>query len=152
MKLSEALIQQRDVQHRIDDLKDRLQHNLIVREGGRPAEDPQYLLEELDKAIQELIGLSQRISRTTANTAFDEKRTISDALAERDSLVIQWRTLSKLVKKASLEQIRWSTSGVRHIPAIDVRAVQWRVDNMSHRYRELDTAIQKLNWQVELVE
>lgn len=153
MKLSEAMLQQRDIQHHIDELRDRLRSNLIVQEGGQPAEDPEQLLAELDKAIAQLIALTQRISRTTATTRFDETRTISDVLAERESLVVQWRTLANLVKAASLEQIRCSrSSGTRYVPTIDVQAVQWRVDGMSRRYRELDSAIKKINWQVELTD
>ena len=59
MKLATALTERSDLQRRIIELGNRLNHNAKVMEGDTPAEDPAELLKELDRDIarlQELIA------------------------------------------------------------------------------------------------
>ena len=151
MKLAEALILRADCQKKISHLRSRLTRCVKVQEGEQPPEDPQVLLGELSGSIAQLTTLIQRINRTNSNTAF-EPGNLSDALARRDTLAIQRNALQNLVQEAALTQNRYSHSEVRLVSTVNVANLQRQVDSFSQEYRLLDTQIQSLNWQVELLE
>ena len=152
MRLSEALIQRADLQKRIAQLRQRLNQNAMVQEGDQPAEDPQELLADLRRMIDELTMLIRQINHTNAVTAVDAERTLTDALAERDTLMLERTVLAGLAQAASINTPRFSRSEVRFVSTVDVAEIQRRVDDLSRRHRELDTRIQELNWQTDLIE
>jgi hypothetical protein len=82
MKLAEALILRADCQKRIAQLKSRLLTNAKVQEGDAPAETPQDLIVELERASSELLDLIRRINRTNSATAFAGRRAISWRMAD----------------------------------------------------------------------
>ena len=151
MKLAEALILRADCQKKIAQLRQRLSRCVKVQEGEQPPEDPQVLLGDLSGAIAQLTNLIQRINRTNANTAF-ESGNLSDALARRDTLAIQRNALQNVVQEAALTQNRYSRSEVRLVSTVDVSNLQRQVDSLAQEYRLLDTQIQSLNWQVDVLE
>jgi hypothetical protein len=151
MKLSEALIRRADIQKRIQQLRQRLNQNALVQEGGQPAEQPEELLAESRRALGELVTLIKQINRTNLATRFDGKRTLTDALAERDMIMLERSILSGLVESAAIRLPRYGRE-VRFERTVDVPQIQQRIDALSQRYRELDTRIQELNWQTELIE
>lgn len=152
MKLAEALILRADCQKRIGQLKSRLQTNAKVQEGDVPAETPQDLIAELVRVSAELLNLIRRINRTNSTTEFAGTLTISDALAERDVLTLQRAAYVELAQEASISHARYSRSEVKYIATVDVAEIQKRTDEFAKQYRELDTRIQELNWQTELVD
>jgi len=152
MKLAEALILRADCQKRIGQLKSRLQTNAKVQEGDVPAEAPQDLIAELVRVSAELLNLIRRINRTNSTTEFAGTLTISDALAERDVLTLQRAAYVELAQEASISHARYSRSEVKYIATVDVAEIQKRSDEFAKQYRELDTRIQELNWQTELVD
>lgn len=159
MKLAEALILRADCQKKISQLRSRLTRCVEVQEGEQPPEDPQVLLGELSGSIAQLTTLIQRINRTNSNTAFVREASpqelsgnLSDALARRDTLTIQRNALQNLVQEAALTQNRYSHSEVRLVSTVNVANLQRQVDSFSQEYRLLDTQIQSLNGQVELLE
>ena len=58
---------------------------------------------------------------------------------------------SDLATKASTSQDRYTRSEVKYVSTVNVREMQKRVDQLAGDYRKLDTRIQKLNWEVELL-
>ena len=167
MKLAEALILRADCQKKIAQLRQRLSRCVKVQEGEQPPEDPQVLLGELSNAIAQLTNLIQRINRTNASTPFvrvseampqaiaspqEFPGNLSDALARRDTLAIQRNALQNVVQEAALTQNRYSRSEVRLISTVDVSNLQRQVDSLAQEYRLLDTQIQSLNWQVDVLE
>lgn len=152
MKLAEALIQRADAQKRIGQLQQRLQRNATVQEGEQPAEDPQALLSEVDTVIDELTSLIQQINRTNAQTTFDDTRSLTDALAERDTLMMRRGIYANLVNAASQMQPRYGRTEIKYLSTVNVAEIQAQVDDLSRQYRQLDTAIQQLNWTVDLIE
>ena len=167
MKLAEALILRADCQKKIAQLRQRLSRCVKVQEGEQPPEDPQVLLGELSGAIAQLTNLIQRINRTNANTPFvrvseampqaiaspqELPGNLSDALARRDTLAIQRNALQNIVQEAALTQNRYSRSEVRLVSTVDVSNLQRQVDSLAQEYRLLDTQIQSLNWQVDVLE
>src|SRR3989442_7040276 len=105
MKLAEALILRADCQKRIAQLKSRLLTNAKVQEGDAPAETPQDLIAELERASSELLDLIKRINKTNSATVLAGRGTISDALAERDVLALQRTAYADLRKWAQSRKV-----------------------------------------------
>ncbi|GAB5490384.1 MAG: DIP1984 family protein [Phototrophicaceae bacterium] len=151
MKIAEALIQRADAQKRIEQLRQRLIRSAKVQEDEQPPEDPQELLEEISMTISELTTLIQQINRTNASTQFDDKRTLTDALAERDTMMLKRGVLTNLIN-ATQPQTRYGRMEIKEFPTVNVADIQKQVDDLSLQYRELDTAVQQMNWTVDLIE
>lgn len=151
MKLAEALIQRADAQTRLQQLRGRLQRSASVQEGDEPPEDPEALLSEVDNVLVEIATLIKQINRTNAATRFDDERTLTDALADRDILMSERRVISDVINAAE-PQIRYGRMEIKYEATVSIAGLQNRVDDISRRYRELDSAIQQLNWTVDLIE
>lgn len=152
-KLAEALIRRGDAQKRISWLRDRLVRNAVIRDGGLPAEDPNDLLDDLHQTMKRLTALVKIINRTNLATQFDDSRTLTDVLAEREALHLERNVLNAVIQAASKpnDQPRHNRSAVRFKTTVDVSDLQQRADKLAQQYRELDIQIQALNWQTELV-
>ncbi len=122
-----------------------------VQVGEQPAEDPTALLAEVEGTFARLVELVSSINRTNARTAFSEKLTISDAIAERDATGKKRDLYAGVADAASTRQDRYSKSEVKFFATIPIAELQRKVDDLSKRFRELDTKLQELNWSTELV-
>ncbi len=151
MKLAEALAERSDCQKRIEDLKKRLSRNARIQEGEQAAEDPSELLKEVDRTFSRLLYLVQAINRTNARTVFDGATTISDAIAEREFVGKKRDMLAQLAEAASTRQDRYSKSEVKFVASVPVGELQRQADELARQFRELDTRIQELNWETEIV-
>lgn len=151
MKLAEALIQRADTQRRLAQLESRMMRSAKVQEDEQPPEDPADLFAELDQLINQLTRLIQQINKTNSNVQFDETRTLTDALAERDTLMMK-RSIINSVMQTAQPQARYGRMEIKELPTINIAETQKQVDDISRQYRELDTAIQQLNWVVDLIE
>ncbi len=151
MKLAEALAERSDCQNRIEEIRKRLVRSARVQEGEQPAEDTNELLAETERMFARLLELISVINRTNAKTAFDDARTISDAIAERDVVGKRRDFLAGVAEAASTRQDRYSKSEVRFVATVSVGKLQAEVDQLAKRYRELDTRLQELNWKTELI-
>ena len=156
MRLSEALIQRADTQKRINQLKNRLERSARIQEGEQPPEDPLELLQELSQLIDTLTTLVAQINMTNSQIAFDDTRTLTEALAERDSILLHRKILENTISVATGEDhrrtMRFARSQIKSFSTMDVRELQATIDQLSRRYRELDTRIQELNWSTDLIE
>lgn len=56
---------------------------------GQPAEQSDVLMDELEKTLDELVVWVKKINKTNSLSPFDQDRSLSDALAERDGLMQQ---------------------------------------------------------------
>lgn len=152
MKLAEALIARADAQRRLEQVKQRLMQNARVQEGYRPAEEPAALLQEAERLAQQLQDLMQRINRTNAATRYSEEMTLTDALAVRDVLRVRQELYRMLAQAAANKQDRYSRFEVKFESTVDVAQIQEQADALAREYRELDTRVQELNWQTELLD
>jgi hypothetical protein len=152
MKLSEALILRADCQKRIEQLRQRLMRSARVQEGEQPPENPSALLAELETTLRELTDLIQRINKTNSLTNLREGVTISDALAQRDTLLLKRNVYDSLVNTAALSQNRYSQSEIKYFSTVNISELQAQVDSLSRECRELDTTIQAANWNTELMD
>jgi len=151
VKIAEALAERSDCQRRIEDLKQRLVKCARIQEGDQPAEDPAALPAEADRVFDRLQQLITSINRTNAATPLAGRRTIADAIAERDILGQRRDLFAKLAEAASTRQDRYSKSEVKFVAAVSVADVQKRKDQLAKEFRELDTRIQELNWKTDMV-
>lgn len=152
MKLAEALIQRAGYQKRFEELKQRILRNAKIQEGEQPAEDPAELLAEANTISQQLVKLIQQINATNAAARFDETRTISDAIAERDGLRQRHALLSQFASAATVTQERYSRSEVKFKSTVSVSVIQKEADQLALAYRQLDAQLQAANWQLDLQE
>jgi hypothetical protein len=151
MKLAEALAERSDCQNRIEEMKKRLIRSARVQEGDQAAEDTTELLAETERTFARMLELVSAINRTNSKTAFDNGRSISDAIAERDIASKRRDFLSGIAEAASTRQDRYSKSEVRFVATVPVGKLQTEVDQHAKKYRELDTRLQELNWKTELI-
>lgn len=151
MKLAEALAERSDCQNRIEEIRKRLVRSARVQEGEQPAEDTTELLAEAERVYARVLELVGAINRTNSKTAFDEKRSISDAIAERDVAGKRRDFLAGIADAASTRQDRYSKSEVRFVATVSVGKLQAEVDQLAKRYRDVDTRLQELNWKTELI-
>jgi hypothetical protein len=151
MKLAEALAERSDSQNRIEEIKKRLVRSARVQEGEQAAEDTTELLAEAERIFARLLELVSAINRTNAKTEFDKKRTISDAIAERDVVGKRRDFLAGIAEAGSTRQDRYSKSEVKFVATVSVGKLQAEVDQLAKKYRELDTRLQELNWKTELI-
>jgi hypothetical protein len=145
------LAERSDAQNRISELNKRISRSARVQEGEKPPENPDELLAELDRLYTRLLELVQAINRTNARTTFDGKLSISDAIAERDLVGKKRDHLAALAEAGSTRQDRYSKSEVKFLATLPIAALQKQADQLSKRFRELDTRIQELNWNTELI-
>lgn len=153
MKLAEALILRADAQKRIQQLRERLARSARVQEGDTAPENPQELLAEVQQVIADWQTLVKRINRTNAQTPFDEARTLTDALADRDALSTGHSILTNLLAQAAGQTTpQYGFNNIKYFRAIDVADVQKQADDLARRFRDLDSRIQALNWSTELAD
>ena len=152
MKLAEALILRADVKKRFEQLRQRLNNNAKVQEGDAPAEKPEDLLKEIEQAANEYEKLIKKINQTNSQTEFAKGKTLSDALAERDILILKRGVYSGLVNAATVTQQMYSRSEIKFVSTIDVAKTQKQADKLAKQYRALDAKIQEFNWKTDLVE
>ena len=152
MKLAEALILRADCQKRLQKIKERLIRSAKVQEGEEPPEQPQELIEELNNLINQLADLIQKINRTNSSTVLDDNLSISDALAQRDSIQLKRSIYDSVIQTAASRQDRYGRSEIKYLSTVNIAELQTEADRMARDYRQLDTKIQQANWNTELVE
>lgn len=152
MKLAEALILRADNKKRFEQLRQRLMNNAKVQEGDEPAEKPEDLLKEIEQTANEYERLIKQINKTNSETEFSKGKTLTDALAERDVLILRRSIYSGLVNSATVSQQLYSRSEIKFVSTVDVGKTQKLADKLSKQYRELDAKIQEFNWKTDLAE
>jgi len=153
LKLAEALANRADLQRRVEQMRGRLQRSALVQEDESPPEDPQELLEEMERLVSELEEYVRRINRTNLSaTLSGGETTLTDALARRDALTLRYGNLKTLVSAASDRVPRYGRAEIRILSAVEVGPLRRRMDELARERRELDIAIQQANWATDLTE
>ncbi|GET35696.1 DIP1984 family protein [Microseira wollei] len=152
MKLAEALILRADCQKRIEQLRQRLVRSAQVQDGEQPPENPQALIAELEAAVNELNDLIKRINKTNSQTTLADGMTLSDSLAQRDTLLLKRSVYDSLINAAAAKQARYSAAEIKTLSTVNIAELQRQMDQLSRQCRELDTRIQTANWNTELID
>ncbi|MBM7078775.1 MULTISPECIES: DIP1984 family protein [Micromonospora] len=154
MKLAEALALRADAARRAEQLRARIVASARFQEGETPAEDAAALLTEAGGVLGELETLIRRINRTNAATVVDGG-TLTDALARRDVLRLRHSLVTSAANAAAGEGqrgFRQLRSELRMIPALPVAQLRGQADDLARQIREVDTLIQRANWEVDLLD
>ncbi len=152
MKLAEALILRADTKKRFEQLRQRLLDNAKVQEGDKPAEKPEDLLKEMEHTAAEFEKLIKQINRTNSATEFSKGKTLTDALAERDTLALRGNAYRALASASVQTEVRYGRSEIKFVRMVDAAKIQKQADKIAQQYRNLDTKIQELNWKTDLAE
>ena len=151
MKLAEALQERADLNRRIEQLRYRLNNNVLVQEGEKPLEDPAALLEELESSFTRLEWLIARINLTNCAVKV-EGRSLTELIARRDVLSLRAEAYRRLVEEASQNTHRATRTEIKILSAVDVPALQRQADDASRELRLLDNPLQATNWTADLME
>ena len=151
MKLAEALQERADLNRRIEQLRYRLNNNVLVQEGEKPLEDPAALLEELESSFTRLEWLIARINLTNCAVKV-EGRSLTELIARRDVLSLRADAYRRLVEEASQNTHRATRTEIKILSAVDVPAQQRQADDASRELRLLDNTLQATNWTADLME
>lgn len=151
MKLAVALQERADLNTKIEDLKGRLNRNILVQEGEKPAEDPKDLKKDLDACINRLEYLIAAINKTNCETKVDGK-SITELLARKDALQVKSSAYRDIVYVGSSNTDRARSTEIKIVPVIDVKAWQKEADETAKEIRLIDNKIQETNWTTELIE
>jgi hypothetical protein len=77
---------------------------------------------------------------------------LADAVVRRGRLARHAGVLRDLTARAMPERSRFLRTEIKHVPAFDVAAVMAEADRLSREHRELDTTIQRANWEVDVID
>ena len=145
MKLATALAERSDIQNRINTISVRHDNTAKVQEGDVPAEDPQALMEELDRLIVRLEDLVARINLTNSGTVY-EGRTITELLAHRDCLKKKVRVLRDFLNTASDRVTRMTRTEIKIVSTVPVTEIQKTVDGLAKELRTVDNRADVIKW------
>jgi len=151
MKLAEALLTRADLQKKIAQLKTRMIQNVKVMDGEEPAESVAELLAEFCEASFALATLIIRIVKTNAHTPFDEG-TIIDTIVWRDFLGAKIKVYRELYEAAVNKSERFHLQENKYIRCVDTAKLQKDINELSQIYRTIDTSLQKVNWNTDLID
>ncbi|WP_435589048.1 DIP1984 family protein [Micromonospora chalcea] len=154
MKVAEALALRADAARRAEQLRARITASARYQEGETPAEDASALLVEAAGVLGELETLIRRINRTNAATVVDGG-TLTDALARRDVLRLRHGVVTAAADAAAGEGqrgYRQLRSELKMVPALPVAELRRQADDLARQIREVDTTIQRTNWEVDLLD
>lgn len=150
MSLAEALQTRAEMKTRIAQLHSRLNDNAKVQEGDSPAEDPLRLIELLGAECRAYEELIYRINMTNSSTFTENGESLTSLLARRDALSLENSILRDFLQQASQRIDRYSKTEIRILSTVDVAALQKTLDVKAKELRQLDSTIQKLNWNTQL--
>lgn len=150
MKLAEALQERAALSRRINQLSARLVDSAIMQEGDAPAENPDELFEELNRCTERLEELMTRINLTNAATRVGEE-SMTALLSRREAIRTKLNVWQSAVTAARQTSRRMGRIEIRIVSAIDVPALQKRIDQLSQQLRGLDNTIQAANWSCDLM-
>ncbi|NJP66999.1 DIP1984 family protein [Streptomyces spiramenti] len=153
MRLAEALAERSEASRRVQQLRARVIGNARHQEGETPSEDAAALLAEADQELDSLEALIRRINLTNSATEVAGGGTLTDALARRDVLRLRHSLLTAAADAAagSGGHGRQLRSELVMLSALPVAEVRRRADEVARDIRDVDTLIQRANWEVELL-
>lgn len=151
MKLAEALQERADINRNIEQLKKRLNNNVLVQEGEKTAEEPGKLKRELDASIERLTYLIAHINQTNCETKVDGQ-TLTELIAKKDALLLKNSVYKDIVYTGSQTSYRARNTEIKIKSTISVTDWQAEIDKMAKELRLLDNKLQECNWNTDLIE
>ncbi len=151
MKLAEALQERADLNRRIDELRRRINNNILVQEGENPSEDPVELIAELNADMARMEELIAAINLTNCRTKADGM-TLTQLIARKDAITLKLSAYRDFVYTASQNTSRARGTEIRVRAAVQASDLQKEADALSKELRLLDNLLQETNWKTKLIE
>lgn len=101
--------------------------------------------------MDRLEHLIKKINDTNSKVVMGNGGTISEAIAKRDCLSSKIKAYRTIYDSATIKQDRYSSKEVKFVRCIDAKKVQNIINTLSKEFRELDTALQGINWTTEIL-
>ena len=152
MKLAEALLLRADIQKKLASLRERINRNTVVQEGEHPAEDPNALLEQAMALTDQLKTLVFRINQANLSGETATGRSVTDVLAERESLIQKHAIIQAAATSAAKPPERYGVKEIRWVKTVDVASLQGQADELAKAIRLINGEIQAANWQIDIAE
>jgi hypothetical protein len=121
-----------------------------LQEGSTPHEDPNALLQEATAVLGELETLVVKINVANLGNHLPDGRTLTAAMAFRDSLMQRHALLQSAIAATQKEPDRYSVREIKWVAAVDVAKLQKQSEDLSRQIRELNAKIQEANWKIEV--
>jgi hypothetical protein len=150
MKLAEALLLRGDLQKKFASLRERIAQNAVVQQGDAPHEDPDALLLQAHGVLDELEKLVFRINQANLRNKIADGRTLTEAIARRETLVAQHSLVNTAIQGSKKEPERYSMSEIKWVATMGVAKLQKQLEDLAKKIRELNVAIQEANWKAEI--
>ena len=152
MKLAEALSLRKDLNARIENLKELLSEYSQVQEGDEPAEKPETLISELNECLKQLEHYVYWINVTNMNVKDEDGKDMTRLLAERDVLKKRIEVLNYTFRHVTDSgSRRFSRNEIKTVVTIDMKALRSKISQLSQQYRQLDSKIQAMNYTYDLM-
>ena len=151
MKLAESLQERADLNRKIEQLRSRIQNNVLVQEGEKPAEDPQQMMKELEESLERLEYLILQINLTNCSYLVDGQ-TLTELIAKKDVLRVKQSAWRDILYAASQSTQRARNTEIKIVPVLKAAQLQKKADELAKEIRLLDNKIQQANWTADLIE
>lgn len=153
MKIAEALARRKDLSTAIGDLSRRIAGSVNKQEGEEAVDQPDALLAEAQPLLAERARLLHLIFEANLRNSFvfqGKRYTLSEALAEMERLKALHGLWEMGTAHARVTGWRTTRTELRTERVIDVTRWTKERDTVAKAMRELDLAIQRANWELDL--
>jgi hypothetical protein len=154
MNILEALTLKKDLKDRIEDLGSRFTNSITVTKGGKPIEDPNELMTQLEDSSRQLNDICSRIKKANAKAKnykgvtlveLVEKRAIEENLLE-----ILRRVFREAIYGDGTVYYYDRKPNFEYEVTMDVNLLKKQIDEKETILRELTSEIQKLDLSTEI--
>ena len=121
-----------------------------ANDSGQPHEDPNALLRQAFGVASDLEKLIVQINTTNMKTKLPDGRTLTEAIARRDTLVLEHALLVAAIAGTHKEPERYSSREIKWVATLAVPKLQKQLEDLAKTLRELNGAIQETNWKAVL--
>jgi hypothetical protein len=122
-------------------------------EDEEPTGIPDELFKRYDADMARLEELVRRINLTNASAKMESGKSITEAMARRDCLSSMIRVYEEIYGGLTSHDREYRGEvRVKYVRHANYAELRDKINRLSQEFRVLDTAIQALNWTVELSE
>jgi len=143
MKLSEALMERKDLIKKINNIKEEITSNLVTRQGFQLPFDMDLLFADYKELQAMLESLNLRIDKANADHLTEKL----NALRILDSIMIFYKQCRKTLLSEHSSMYREEPVYERNY---DITRLNEEIELFEIERRKLDREIQSINWQTEL--
>jgi exonuclease VII small subunit len=146
------LIERAELQRHNIELVEYIKGNVRLPEDEEPTGIPYELFNRYDANMARLEELVRRINLTNASAKMKNGKSITEAMARRDCLSSMIRAYKEIYGWLTSHFLREFEGGGKYVRHANYAELRDKINHLSQEFRVLDTAIQALNWAVELSE